>query len=393
MVDWSKFKSEAKGLILLKSKKAYIELCELLNKNNHKLLSEYINNSTKVLVDFNCGHESHWTTPNRYKKGIGCPKCSKYHSEQGKESLIDLINKSNHKLLSEYINSSTKVLINFNCGHEPHWVRPNDYKRGVLCPKCKRVCLEQAKEDFLDILKTNNHKILSEYVNRDTKVLIDFDCGHEPHWIRPHTYKKGIRCPKCSCNCPKQARKVFLNKLKENNHALLSEYINSTTKVLIDFNCGHQPHLTTPINYRQGKGCPKCRNKGEAELYKLLISMGYKVKTEKTYNNLKHKGYLRYDFYLPKYNLLIELDGDHHRNKIIYKTDDMTELEKYLEEIKACERLKDRQYKDGLKNDYAKDNDIPLLRIEYSKGKIELDIWKKLIEYKIKEITLKNIQT
>ena len=91
---------------------------------------------------------------------------------------------------------------------------------------------------------------------------------------------------------------------------------------------------------------------------------------------------------MPKYNLLIELDGEHHREKVTYKTKDMTELEKYLEDIKANERLGNTQYKDKLKDNYAKDNNIPLLRIEYVNGMVELDKWKKLIEDKIKEINL-----
>ena len=61
------------------------------------------------------------------------------------------------------------------------------------------------------------------------------------------------------------------NTLKENNHKLLSEYVNTMTKVLIDFNCGHIPHWISPDNYKSGCGCPKCKNKGEAKLYKLLI--------------------------------------------------------------------------------------------------------------------------
>ena len=86
---------------------------------------------------------------------------------------------------------------------------------------------------------------------------------------------------------------------------------------------------------------------------------------------------------------IIELDGEHHREKVIYKNKNITELEKYLAEIKANERLQDRQYKDKLKNDYAKDNNIPLLRIEYVNGIVELDKWKKLIEEKIKEINFR----
>ena len=177
--------------------------------------------------------------------------------------------------------------------------------------------------------------------------------------------------------------------LNNNGHKLLSNYANALTKVLIDFNCGHEPHWIRPSSYKKSIRCPKCAHKGERELYELLSNMYCKVETQKTYNDLKNKGYLKYDFYLPEYNLLIELDGDHHREKISYKSKDMTELEKYLAEIEANEKLQDRQYKDKLKDDYAKDNNIPLLRIEYSNAIIELDKWKKLIEEKIKEINFR----
>ena len=76
--------------------------------------------------------------------------------------------------------------------------------------------------------------------------------------------------------------------------------------------------------------------------------------------------------------------------KVLAKFDGMeAELEKYLAKIEANERLQNVQYKDNLKNDYAKDNNIPLLRIEYVKGIVELDKWKKLIEDKIKEINFR----
>ena len=387
-IDWDKFKNKTKGPLLLKSQKAYIELYELLNKNNHELLTEYINNKTKVLIDFNCGHKPNWIKPNDYKDGTRCPKCSGSCSEQAEIDLKNMVKVNRHKLLSKYVNAQTKVLIDFNCGHKPNWITPNNYKNGQRCPKCSEKCSEQAKDDFLNILKKNNHKLLSEYAGSTVKVLIDFNCGHEPYWIIPISYKRGNRCPKCRRICPEQAKEDFLNILKRNNHKLLSKYINNKTKVLIDFNCGHKPNWITPNDYKRGKRCPKCIHKGEAELHKLLIDMGYEVETEKGFDNLKDKKRLRYDFYIPKYNLLIELDGDYHREKITYKSKDMTELEKYLAKIEANERLQNTQYKDFLKDNYAKDNNIPLLRIEYFNGIVELDKWKKLIEDKIKEINL-----
>lgn len=254
--------------------------------------------------------------------------------------------------------------------------------------KAKRWNLERAKQgyiSFCELLYKNNHELLSDYMCAIPKVLIDFNCGHEPHSIRPADYKSGQGCPKCAGLCREQAKKDLIKLINENGHKLLSEYVNNSTKVLIDFNCGHESHWIRPYHYKRGVRCPLCKNKGEVALYDLLLDMGYEVDTQKTYSDLKDKTLLRYDFYLPKYNLLIELDGGHHRKAVSYKTIDMNELERDMADIDAEIRFYDRKRKDKLKDEYAKVNNTPLLRIEYN-SKIELDKWKKLISDKIEEI-------
>lgn len=47
----------------------------------------------------------------------------------------------------------------------------------------------------------------------------------------------------------------------ENGHALLSEYKNNHTKVLIDFKCGHGVIAIDPTAYKTGNRCPKCATK------------------------------------------------------------------------------------------------------------------------------------
>ena len=49
---------------------------EIVNKNNHILLSSYIDAKRKVLIDFNCGHPPNYITPNSYLNGTRCPYCS-----------------------------------------------------------------------------------------------------------------------------------------------------------------------------------------------------------------------------------------------------------------------------------------------------------------------------
>lgn len=72
---------------------------------------------------------------------------------------------------------------------------------------------------------------------------------------------------------------------------------------------------------------------------------------EKTYPDLKF-GYYRFDFFLPQYNLLIEVDGAQHYkfSKIFHK--------KRQDFLKAQER-------DRRKNSYALSHNIPLYRIPY----------------------------
>lgn len=125
------------------------------------------------------------------------------HSKLSKEYLINLMNKNGHELLSEYVNAKTKVLIDFKCNHDPHEITPDNYKYGQGCPKCGMISRagkqsEEAKEDLIYLLEKNEHELLSEYINARTKILIDFKCGHKPHWIYSYYYKKGGNCPICS---------------------------------------------------------------------------------------------------------------------------------------------------------------------------------------------------
>ena len=63
----------------------------------------------------------------------------------------------------------------------------------------------------------------------------------------------------------------------------------------------------------------------------------------------------RFDFYLPKYNLFIEYDGEQHYKPVKFGND--------LEEAKI--NLQKTQSHDKIKNEYCKNNNINLLRIPY----------------------------
>lgn len=126
--------------------------------------------------------------------------------------------------------------------------------------------------------------------------------------------------------------------------------------------------------------CNVCNNYAivdKDELDKLLSkNKNYTYKREVCFNGLKgRRGSLRFDFAIYMGNdvlCLIEFDGEQHDsvNKQLFKIKSK-EKAKYDERAKASfERI---QEYDGLKNEYCRDNNIPLLRIKYTVKTAEIE--------------------
>lgn len=84
-----------------------------------------------------------------------------------------------------------------------------------------------------------------------------------------------------------------------------------------------------------------------------LESNNIKFEFQKIFNDLRYKGLLKFDFYLPDHNVCVEVDGDQHYRPVPLWGGE--------------ENLKVTQIRDSLKNDYCKDNNITLIRIPYWK--------------------------
>lgn len=89
----------------------------------------------------------------------------------------------------------------------------------------------------------------------------------------------------------------------------------------------------------------------EEHIILILTKERIDFQREKTFKDLK-SGLYRYDFYLPKFNICIEVDGIEHFKQI-------KKFHKSLQDfLKSQER-------DRRKNSYALANKIPLYRIPY----------------------------
>ena len=113
----------------------------------------------------------------------------------------------------------------------------------------------------------------------------------------------------------------------------------------------HRSHLVD-----RGQSSCGCKNSiGELNINKILSDNNITYKSQYTNSNLRtdKNGYLRYDFAIlqnDKVVRLIEFDGPQHNRQEYY-----------------FGNLQDIQHRDNLKNNYAKENNIPLVRIPYYK--------------------------
>ena len=169
----------------------------------------------------------------------------------------------------------------------------------------------------------------------------------------------GRGCTKCANDKQSSNNEDFISKANivhpgKYDYSLV-EYINAKTKVKIICKKCNSVFLQLPHSHFSGRGCPKCNeSKGENRVAKYLSENNISFIPQKTFKTLRDINPLFPDFYLDDLILLIEYDGHGHYIPCFGSTPE--EKQKHLE---------DTQRRDKVKNEWAKANNIPLLRIPY----------------------------
>lgn len=110
----------------------------------------------------------------------------------------------------------------------------------------------------------------------------------------------------------------------------------------------------TRANSEFGSGCPNCKlSRMERQTRNFLELSKIDYECQKKFKECKNIRPLPFDFYLPNYNAIIEVDGKQHFESGCFGGSNKTDL-------------KEQQMKDGIKNDYARSKNINLLRVSYS---------------------------
>lgn len=182
----------------------------------------------------------------------------------------------------------------------------------------------------------------------------------------PGNHLCGQKCPLCALESRADKRRIPLQQFIKDvssihdnkyDYSLITneEYKNKKISIICP---QHGVFIAKTTDHLYSKsGCPKCySSKGEAAIRKILTLLNIQFIEQKTYKDLYHKTKrckLKYDFYIPHLNLLIEYDGIQHFKPRSNSKDDII-------------NFNDSQVRDRLKTEYTKNNGIKLLRIPYT---------------------------
>ena len=308
-----------------------VELQEPLNKhwdwNDNELNPYHIYKNSTKKVKIKCikkdYHGNYSIDPHHFYAGKRCPYCCSFHGKvHPKDSFGQwLINNYGEDAIEKYWSSKNTI--------DPFTIAPQSNKKiWILCQN-------------------------KDYHN---------DNGGYKTTVRNFYY--GNRCPYCSSQKvhPKDSfGKLYPDKAKywsKNNKKSpfdVLPYSNKKYKFICEKCGGEFKRSLDYLNVNStGVICRECRSSQlEQATKKVLDRYNIKYHREYSYNDLigVSNGLLRFDFYLPDYNTLIECQGIQH--------------EKWQEGWQTEKDFEDLQIHDQRKKDYCKIHNIPLIEIWY----------------------------
>lgn len=293
---------------------------------------------------------------------------NKLNTEQFISRSTEIHNNFYDYSLVVYENNTTKVKI-LCPEHGEFEQSPKNHLKGSGCKKCgKNKYINSRKTTTLEFIEKSKeiHDNKYDYSNSvidGVKNKVKIICPiHGQFQQEAYKHMSGHGCKRCTIidnsHFIKMNKEYFISKSKE-AHIDLYDYSNSIysgAKELIEIVCKkHGSFKQSAGVHMAGHGCPSCsQSKGEKEISKTLKYIGIEFEEQKTFSEcLNHRTgrVLKFDFYIPSKNLLIEYDGEQHFKAIDF--------------FGGIKELENRQNLDKIKNRYANDNGFKLLRIPF----------------------------
>lgn len=341
---------------------------------------KYVNNKTHVILFCNiCQSEFTQSPASHYKHG--CDKCArKIQQEKRTKKPDEFINEARAKFgnnfqynMDQYVNLLTPIDITCNnCNsiykHTPKWHLLS--KTG--CKRCSFVkmsanIIDKARKEFI----TNAKKVHGNkygytniiYKSATDNVEIYCNSCKNSYLQKPTHHLRGQGCYQCKNIAISKAlshdKDIFIKKaeLIHGNRYNYDNVVYTNCKSKVNIKClkCKQTFSQTAGSHLSGKGCSYCKqSKGEILIGELLEKNNLIYVAQKKFDDCKYIRTLIFDFYIERYNLVIENDGKQHYEPIDF--------------YGGKQGLEMTQTRDSIKNDYCKTKGISMLRIRYDEN-------------------------
>lgn len=342
-------------------------------------------------------HNSTLMSCANFTKGDRCSYCNRrkihpkdsfaqYHIDNTDKDFLEKYWSDKNILNPWNISSSCAKKIWIKCQekdhHDDYMTSCDSFTRGCRCPQCcnfqgnvhpkdsfAQWGIDNLGNDFLEkywsIKNTQNPFELSKYTQKKVWAKCQNKNYHEDYMISCDNFVNGSRCPYCSHNSGKVHPKdsfgyLYPEKAKywsSRNYKSPNEVASFSNKKFwfICENCGGEfKRSLNSLNQRDDiVSCSSCSSsKGEHKIKTVCVKYNVNNIPQKEFKGLVglRGGNLSYDFYLPKYNLLIEYQGKQHECVVEYFHNKKNNFERQLEH-------------DRIKFNYAINNGIDILYI------------------------------
>lgn len=223
--------------------------------------------------------------------------------------------------------------------------------------KCAKDVQKPKWTDIIELFESRGYILLSgEYISAKTK--LEYICPtHKDYGSQYITYnnlKMGCGCKVCGRERTVESKRLAFDDIKnifERHDMILldQEYKNSNTP--LKYICKHHQefgvqYMALSNAYKQH--CPYCNViKGEDKIAHYLLDNKIEFISHKSYDDLRGLGggKLSYDFYLPKFNLLIEYQGEQHERPISVFGGE----EQFVKQVEHDRRKREYAYKNNIK--------------------------------------------
>jgi very-short-patch-repair endonuclease len=305
------------------------------------------------------------------------------NKEQRKADFIDRLAKlyPDYTLESDYINSDTFVFLKHKTGAiwkvKPRYLNGRRqctevYRADRQVRNCTTTKLthEEFEKRFYEKFSSNEYQVIGKYANTQTNIeILHKTCGRV-FASTPSNLLYGNSKYGCTYCYGKKARTI-----ESTNQELIDKKLSDYSVNKIWQKGGHSfahfIHHSIACNYFEfdmrisdfmsvhSQRCPMCsllatESRAVINIKNYLIENNIDFIQEYRFKDCCDQFILPFDFYIEKYNLIIEYDGAQH----------------YKPGWGGEKSLQITQRHDKIKNEYCKNNNINMYRIKYTENEI-----------------------